>query len=448
MKILLLGAGKIGSALLESLIKEGHEVFVVDKREEIVNEIVNKYDANGMIGDGLSKETLFEADIENTDILIACTTSDETNVLCAVLGKKLGAKHAIVRVRDPKCFTEISNLKDELGIDLVFNPELRTATDIASVLKFPSAKTVEKFGHGKAYMVGFEILKGNPIIGKSIIEISKEYLGKFLFGAVIRNGKVIIPRGDFTFKEDDIAYIIATEQDLITFSRKIKIFKPRTKSVFIIGGGKTAYYLAKELSSNGVFVKIIEKNRERCEFLSENLDGVQIVWGDGTSHKVLEEAGIKNCDAVVALTGSDEENVIISLFANMCEISKVVTKVVRQSVIEMINFLDLDSVVSPRFSVANQVIKYARSTEYNDQIKTFYKLNDSVEALEFTVDEEFSKIGVALKDMKIIRDTLIGGIIRNHEFVLPVGDTKLQLNDRVVVVSTAKGLSELNDILR
>ncbi len=448
MRILLLGAGKIGSALLENLIKEGHEVFVVDKREEIVNEIVNKYDANGMIGDGLSKETLKEADIENTDLLIACTTNDETNVLCAILGKKLGVKHAITRVRDPKCFTEINNMKEELGIDLVFNPELRTAIDIANVLKFPSAKTVEKFGHGKAYMVEFEILKGNPIIGKTIIQISKEYLGKFLFGAVIRDGKVIIPRGDFAFKQDDIVYIIATEADLISFSRKIKIFKPRAKTVFVIGGGKTAYYLSKELLSNGIFVKIVEKNRERCEFLSERLEGAQIVWGDGTSHKVLEEAGIKNCDAVVALTGNDEENVIISLFANMCNVSKVITKVVRQSVIEMINFIDLDSVVSPKLSSSNQIIKFARSIEYNNQIKTFYKLNDAVEALEFTVGEDFPEINVALKDMKIKRDTLVGGIIRNHEFVLPVGDTKLTLGDRVVVVSTAKGLSELSDILR
>ncbi len=448
MRILLLGAGKIGSALLESLIKEGHEVFVVDKREEIVNEIVNKYDANGIIGDGLSKEVLKEADIENTDILIACTTSDETNVLCAILGKKLGAKHAITRVRDPKCFTEIDNMKDELGIDLVFNPELRTATDIANVLKFPSAKTVEKFGHGKAYMVEFEILKGNPIIGKSIIEISKEYGGKVLFGAIIRNGKVIIPRGDFDFKKDDVVYIIATEADLISFCRKIKIFKPRAKTAFIIGGGKTAYYLSKELSSNGVSVKIVEKDRARCEFLSERLEGAQIIWGDGTSHQILEEAGIKNCDAVVALTGNDEENVIISLYANMCEISKVITKIVRQSVSEMVNFLDLDSVASPKLSSSNQVIKYARSVEYNDQIKTFYKLNDMVEALEFTVGEDFSKVNVALKDMKIKRDTLIGGIIRNHEFVLPIGDTKLINGDRVVVVSTIKGLSELNDILR
>ena len=450
MKVIIIGAGKVGETLVECLVSEGHEVVVIDKDEKRVNEIVNRYSANGVCGVGLSRGTLEEAGIISTDILISCTSHDEVNILCAVLAKKMGAKRTIARVRDPQYFKEIENLKEDLGLDLIFNPDRRAAIDIYEVLKFPSARSVEAFADGKATMAEFEIVKNNPIAGMSLREISMAYGVNVLFGMVRRGNEVLIPHGDFVIRVGDFVYIIATEMQITAFCKKIKLFKPHAKSVFIVGGGKICYYLAEILGKNGVSAKIIEQDLNRCEFLSEKLPKATIIHGDGTDLSVLNEEDIKGADAVATLTGMDEENVIISLYAKRESVGKVITKVNRDSVTEMVKTFGLDTIVSPRKSIANHILQFVRFHQNcsSEGINTLYKLYGKAEATEFTVSKSYPFLDKPLSSYSIRRDVLICGVVRNGEFILPKGDTSLQIGDRVIVVSERKRINELDGILK
>lgn len=450
MKIIVVGAGKVGVTLIGNFVKEGHDVVVVDSDSSSVDFIVNHYDANGIVGSGLERQVLLDAGVDSADFLIACTSRDEMNILCCVLADKLGVKKTIARVRDPQLFSEMENMRDYLGLDLAFNPELQTALEIAQVLKFPSAKSVDSFADGKALMVEFDIGEKNPIAGKTLMQISTEYKYKLLFCMIKRDEKMFIPRGDFTVEPKDTVYIIAKESELAAFCKKIKIFKQRAKSVFIVGGGKIAYYLAKELISDGVSVKILESDKSRCEELSAELPEATVLHGDGTDQTILDEEGLKSSDGCVTLTGMDEENVIISLYAQQKAVGKIVTKVDRSSVSDMVKKLGLDTVVSPRTVIANRIIMFVRAaqTEFSEKIDALYILNDDVEALQFTVGEDFCKQDVPLSKLRIKKDVLVGGIVRDGEYIFPSGNTCIKTGDKVIVVTTVKQIGGLSDIFK
>ncbi|MBE5733801.1 MAG: Trk system potassium transporter TrkA [Clostridiales bacterium] len=450
MNLVIIGVGKVGETLVANLINENHDIVVVDISSERVQEVVNRYDVNGVTGGGIERSVLLDAGVDKADFVIACTAQDEKNILCCVLARKLGAKSTIARVRDPEYFKEMENMRDDLGLDYSFNPELETAKEICQVLKFPSANSVESFADGGANMVEFTVLNGNPMIDKQIKDISAEYGNDFLFAMIARENEVFIPRGDFVIKAGDIVYLIASENSLANFTKKLQIFKRRSKSVFIIGGGKIAYYLAKQLISSGVSVKIIEKDEARANELSGSLPSATILLCDGTEQEVLEEEKLKDSDACVALTGIDEENVIISLYAKEQGVSKVITKVDRPSVHNMVKQLGLDTVVSPRKVIANEIVRFVRAHQAftGNGINTLYKLSDKAEALEFTVGNDFPKIDVAIKDLGVKNGILLGGIVRDNQFVLPSGETKLRKGDKVIVVTAIRNITELSQILR
>ncbi len=450
MRIIILGVGRVGETLLKNLINEGHEIVAIDKNEKALNYIVNKYDVKGIIGGGLERDNLIECGIEEADIFISCTSRDEMNILACVLAKKLGAKRTVARVRDPEYFKEMENMRSDLGLDLVFNPELRTAIEIANVLEFPSAKNVESFANGRARLVEFEILAHNPMVGKSIKDISIANHAKVLFAMVSRKGKVLIPRGDFVIEKNDTIHVLATEQELSLFCKGFKLFKPRAKSVFIIGGGKVGYYLAKDLISKKVAVKILENDKNRCQILSDELTKATILYGDGTDQETLDEENIKGCDACVSLTGVDEENIIMSLYAIQSGVGKVVTKIERESVINMVKSLGLDSIISPKNAIANHIVRFVRAhnAETGSGLSTLYKLGDKAEAVEFFVGDDFPQINVRLKDMKIKHSVLIGGIVRNDEFSIANGETCLMSGDKVIIFTTSKRTNSLTDIIK
>ncbi|MBO5714573.1 MAG: Trk system potassium transporter TrkA [Clostridia bacterium] len=449
MKIVVLGVGKVGDILVKNLAKENHDIVVIDQNSEIVNKIVNRYDVKGIIGSGIERNVLTDAEVSTADLFIACTSRDEINVLTCVLAKKLGVERTVARVRDPELFKEMGNMTEVFGLDLVFNPEYRTAMEIAQILKFPSAKNVESFANGRALMIEFPILKGNPIIGKSLVEVA-EYGYKILFAMVERDDEIIIPRGDYVVQENDNVHIIATESEMTAFCKKLKIFKPRSKSVFVVGGGRVCYYLAKELLNSNTSVKIMESDLERCKFLSEALPKADVVCADATDQHSLEEENIKNTDACAVLTGSDEANVIVSLFAIKNKVQKVITKVVNDNVIDMVEDLGLDSIVSPKTVIANHILRYVRATNVlaSDSINNLYKLNEKTEALEFTVADGFLYSGKKLKDLRLKRNTLIGGIVRGNDFILPSGETEFIVGDRVIVVTEKNQISDFLEIFR
>ena len=457
MNIVIVGIGKVGETLVRNFVREKHDVVIVDADYETINNVVDRYDVRGIVGTGLERDVLVDAGVQKADLFIACTPHDEMNILCCVLAKKIGVRRTIARVRDPQYFKEMENMRSDLGLDFAFNPELATALEIAHVLKFPSAKSVESFAGGRARMAEFEIVEHNPLVGKNLIQISREYGGNILIGAVQRGDKVIIPHGDFTLESGDLVHIIADEQEIASFCKKLKIFKPRAKSAFIIGGGKIGYYLAKELVGSGVNVKIVEVDEERATELSELLPAATVLVGDGTDQEVLDEENLKGNDACVTLTGMDEENVMISLYAKQKKVDKIITKIDRAPILKLGSMLGLDTVVTPRNVIANQIVRFVRayaatlneeSGTLSEGADTLYKVGEKAEALEFPVSETFKGVNIPLKDLELKKHLLIGGIVRGKEFILPSGDSKIQVGDRVIVVCEENRITKLSQILK
>lgn len=450
MRLIIVGVGKVGVTLVEKLSMEKHDLSIVDRNQEKIDYLINKYDVQGIAGSGSDLNVLEEVSADKADFLIACTSSDELNILCCLLAKKMGTKFTIARVREPEYFDEMEYMRQELGIDMLFNPEYRTAQEIAKVLKFPSAINMDTFAGGMASIVELKITDKNPIVGMSVSQIIQDYGVKVLFGLVVRGNSVFIPKGDFVIQAGDRLHITATETALNAFSRKLHIYKQRAKSVFIIGGGRIAYYLAKELSESGVDVKIIEKDEDRCIQLSEELPKCTILLGDATNQDVLDEEGLGKSDACVTLTGMDEENAIISLYAASKKLDKVVTKVDRPTLTQMVKNLGLETVMSPRNIIATSIVAFVRSTQSGAEggMVNMYKLHDKVEALEFHVSEDFPYLSVPLKDLKIKQNFLVGGIVRDEEFILPTGNTVLEEGDNVLVITTNKRINDLSQIVR
>lgn len=448
MKIIIVGIGKVGKTLAEVLLKEGHDVVLVDQNSKRLEQVGNKSDVMCILGGGSERRVLLEAEADKADFFISCTPMDELNILCCILAKNLGARYTIARVRDPEHYKEMAGLKNDIGLDLVFNPEYRTASEIASMLKFPSAIKVENFSD-IANLVEFHIGEGNSLIGKPLKEITQGK-NKILIALVRRGQEVIIPRGDFVIQKGDFINTIGVDSEIQRFCRKMNIYKPHSRSVFIIGGGKIAFYLAKKLIQMGVSVKILESDENRCIALSESLSKATILLGDGTDQSVLEEEDLAKCDACVTLTGIDEENVIISLYALQQNVSKVVTKVDHDSVQKMVKMFGLDTIVSPKDIIANTVLCFVRShqAESGEGINTLYKLYDKAEALEFTATNEFVGLNIPLKKLKIRSNILIGGLVRNGEFIIANGDTCIEKGDKVIVLAKSKQIKELADILR
>ena len=452
MKIIIVGVGKIGKTLVANFINEEHDVVVIDNKRQAVETLVNSYDVKGLVGGALERDVLVEAEVNGCDLFIACTSRDEMNILTCVLAKKLGAKRTIARVRDPEYLKEMEKLTEDLGLDLIFNPEKRTAFEIANSLKFPSAKGLEVFAGGRALMVEFEIEKGNPLVGESLMEISKLYGSKVLFGVVKRGKKIYIPNGSFVIDREDKIHIIGSEKEIGAFCKKVKMFKPQAKSVMIVGGGKIAVHLATELTKNpDINVKVIEENKAVCEHLAEILPRATVICGDATDQNLLSEEKIMECDACVTLTDYDESNVVVSLYAKQKQVEKVITKINRTSMFDMAEYIGLDTVVSPRIAISNQILGFVRShkSEVDKGISNFYKISDGVEAIEFSVAEDFPFTAIQLKKIKIKSNTLIGGIVRDNEFILPSGDTEIKVGDRVIVVSgNNKRITALEEIFR
>lgn len=448
MKIVLVGAGKVGGKLVESLVGENHDLFIVDNDQKTVDFLVNKFDVNGIVGSGSERDVLLGAGVDKADLFIACTSRDEFNMVCCVLAKGLGVKHAIARVRDPEYIKETPTLNAYLGIDMVFNPEYRTAMEIAQILKFPSALKIESFAEGKAMLIKFHIAEGNVAAGKTVMELAKEVESNVIFATAVRNNEVYIPRGDFVVQKNDDLYIIGKESDIISFSKKINLFKPSAKSVIVIGGGKIAYYLSKKLTESGVAVKIIEQNEKRCTELSAELAKVSVILGDGSEQELLEEEGVKTFDACVPLTDKDELNVMLSLYAKEQGVGKVITKVDRPSVLDMVRSLGLDTCLSPKTVIANHVLRFARSRQSQEKsVRSLYKIHDKAEAIEFVIKEENGITGVPLKELKVKGNAIIAGVIRGNDFIKPGGETVFAVGDKVLVVTSMQGVTLLEQIV-
>ncbi len=448
MNIVIVGLGKIGTTLTKYLAEGNHDVTVIDSNAKVVEAVVDEADVMGISGTGASYDVLMEAGANKAKLFIAMTGSDEMNILSCLIAKKMGAKHTIARVRNPEYSKQLNFMRDELGISMLVNPEYEAANEMARILHFPSAIKIDSFAKGRVELAEVKIKEGNPLIGEPISAVHSKYQVRVLICAVQRGEEVVIPRGDFVLQLGDKIHITASRSELSTFMKKLGIYKQRMKKVMVVGGGKIGYYLTKQLLESGQDVKLIERDEKRCLHLSEMLPKAEIICGDGADQDVLLEEGLEQADALVSLTGIDEENIIISMFANIKGVAKVVTKINRVS-FDMLSSVGLETVISPKQVSANKIVRYVRALENsgNSSMLTLYRLvNGAVEAAEFEVVEGLKCVNIPFKDIRLKKNILIGCIIRNNKPIYPGGNDMLLAGDRVVIVTT-QNLQDLDDIL-
>lgn len=451
LKIIIVGCGKVGANLVDQLSKEGHDITVIDKKAEKIQDITNTYDVMGLVGNGASYSTQMEAGIEETDLIIAVTDSDELNLLCCTVAKRVGKCAAIARVRTPDYSEETGYLREQLGLALIINPELEAAREVARILYLPTALEVNSFAHGQAELVKFKVPEGNLLNGLSLAYLGKNITNDILICAVERNGEVYMPNGDFVLQSGDVVSFVSERHIARDFLKQIGLATRQVKDTMIIGASKAAYYLAKELLNMGISVKIIEKEKENCESLSVKLPKAIIINGDGTDPDILKEEGIETVQSFIPLTGIDEENIMLTLYARQVSKAKVVTKINRVNYKQVINNLDLGSLVYPKYITSEAIIAYVRAKKNSmgSNIETLYHMFDSrVEAIEFIVEENSKVSGVPIKDLKLKKDVLISFINHNGHIIIPTGNDEIEDGDTVMIVTKNTGFTGIDDIVR
>ncbi len=451
MNIIIVGCGKVGYTLVEQLCKEDHNIVVVDEKESKVRNITDDLDALGVVGNGVSYQVLQEAGIQQADLLIAVTGSDELNLLCCVLARKASGCKTIARVRGPVYSQELDFLKESLGIAMCINPEAAAAAEIARLFQFPQAIKVDLFSKGRIELLHFRIGEQSILKDKEIQYIRNKINQDVLVCIVRRGEEVFIPGGSFVMREGDVLGIVSTPQKAGEFFSRIGITAGKARSAMIVGGGKIGYYLAKRLLEVGINTKIIDMNFARCEELSALLPKATVICGDGTDKDLLSQEGLERVEGFAALTELDEENILLSLYAKKVSKAKVITKVNRITFSSVINDLHMDSIVYPRLVTADTILRYTRAlgaASGYDRIENLYKLDDGgAEAMEFIISEESPVTQKPLGQLRIKPGVLICSIRRGRKIILPNGQSQLAKGDHVVLVQRGNPIDSIGDIL-
>ncbi len=451
MKVIISGCGKIGSAILKSLIKEEHEIVVVDTDPKVIESITNRFDVLAICGNGASYDVLEEAGAKTADLFISLTSSDEFNMLSCFVAKKLGVPYTVARIRSSEYNNDgFSYIKNELGINVAVNPELLTAQHIFNVLNLPSATSVETFSANDIEMIEVIVKDATKVEGVPLYELRKKIPYKFLVCLVERDDKVYIPNGSFTIQAGDKVGIFASKADAPEVLKFFGFNKKTVKSVIIVGASKIAYYLSKLLTNAKSSVKIIDKDEQKCLKFSEELNKATLVHGNGMNQELLIEEGILNVDAFVALTGKDEENVLMSIFAKNKNVPKTITKINIEEILNLADELGLDTIISSKYLVADLIVGYARALESSkkSKIETLYSLFGGLaEASEFKILPDFKHTNVPLKELNINGETLVAGIIRNRETIIPCGEDVFRIGDKVIIITAGKTVYDLSDVI-
>ncbi|MBP3369380.1 MAG: Trk system potassium transporter TrkA [Clostridia bacterium] len=451
MNIIIVGCGKVGQTLAEQLNEEGNNITVVDINAENLKETATKNDVLGVVGNGATYAIQKEAGIENADLLIAVTDSDELNLLCCTVAKKTGNCQTIARLRNPDYSTETDFLKDELGLAMVINPEHAAATEISRVLRFPSAIKIDTFAKGRVELVKFKLPQNSPLVGLTVREISTVLKCDVLICTVERGDDAYIAKGDFTFEQKDIISLVASPKKAAEFFEKINYKLNSVKDIIISGGGKITQYLCEILERSSISVKIIERDKHLCEYLCAQFPHMTIINGDYTDREILLEEGIGNAGAFAALTDQDEENILTSLFVKNITKGKLITKISRTDFDEIIKPLDLNSVITPKSITADMILRYVRSMKgsIGSNVETLYNIiRGKIEAAEFIISGESEITNVPLAELKFKENILIAAILRNNKVIIPRGQDKILPDDRVVVVSKQMALRDITDVLK
>lgn len=451
MKIIIVGCGNVGKTLTEQLSSEGHNIVIIDIKPDVVQTISNTYDVLGVVGNGTSYNTLKEAGIEEADLLIAVAGSDELNLLSCVVAKKAGNCHLIARVSNPVYREEIEFIRKEMGISMIVNPDLAVANEVARLIKYPSAIDVASFAKDRIELMKIQITRESKLCGCCLKDI-KNCIGlKLLVCMVEREEDVFIPNGNFFLEENDLIYIVTPKREALQFLHKIDSTMEPVKSTMIVGGGQVTVYLAEQLCSMGIEVKIIESNPNRCIELCEVLSQAIVINGDGTDRDLLTEEEVEHMGAFIAWTNIDEENIMLSLYVKSVSNAKLVTNIHRVNYDKIIKSMNLGSIIYPKEITAGYILRYVRAMENSlgSNVETLYRLSENrVEALEFIVKEDaHALIDKPLSELKLKDNILICCIQRKGKIITPKGNDSIQIGDSVVVITTVKGLRDMNDIL-
>ncbi len=452
MRILVVGAGKVGATLAEHLTSESHDVVVIDNDEAVLQRCEDTLDVLCVPGNGANAQTLMEAGVDRADILIAATAGDEVNMLCCLVGKRLGAKYAIARIRDPQYNESLTLLQHELGIDLAVNPERATALEISRLLRFPFASNIESFAKGLVEMVEFRAQPHDVVTGCSLKQLNSRLPGlpRVLYAAYERGGTVAIPTGDYVIEAGDRVFVAGDQMNITNFFRYLGRDTHTVKNVMILGGGRISYYLARIIAPLGMKVTLIEIDPEKAGKLSEELPQVNVLEGDGTNQELLEQEGLQSMDAFITLTDRDEENLLTGLYASTQGVPKVVVKNNRVNYADVIGRMGLESIISPRQITSANILRYVRARigGHGTRVEKLYRLLDGkAEALEFLARGGEPYIGVPLKDLTMRRNSIVAVIVRRGKVIVPFGNDTIEDGDSVVIITTEKSVSDLNEVI-
>lgn len=450
MKIIIVGLGKVGQTLADELSREGNDITVVDCREEAVRAVSAQYDLMGVVGNGAGYSTLMEAGIEEADLLLAVTSSDELNLLCCLIARKAGNCQTIARVRSYEYSTEIDFIKEELGLAMIINPEATAAAEIARNLKFPSAIDVDSFAKSRVDILKFRVPDQSVLDNMKLSELSAKLHSNVLICGVERGDEFKIPDGNMVLKAKDMISFVSEAGDANQFFSKAGIVSNQVKNILIVGGGSVAFYLSKMLLAAGIRVKIIEKDLKRCEQLCELLPKATIVHGDGADKDLLMEEGIERYESFASLMNIDEENILLSLYAKKIGNMKTITKVSHIDFEEVIRELNLDTIIHPKEITAEHIIRYVRSMKNSmgSNMETLHKIIDGkAEALEFVIRYKTRVTDTPLYELKIRKGILVACITRRGRVIIPRGSDQMQIGDTVIIVTRHRGLNDIDDIL-
>ncbi len=447
MKIIIVGAGTVGTAICTQLATEGHNITLVDHNVAVLTELSNKLDIIGVEGNGASVSTLRKAGADKAELLIAVTNQDELNILCCASAKKLGTKNTIARVRNPEYNELMQMLRSDLNLSLTINPELAVAKEISRMLRFPFATKIDTCYRGRVELAEFVIGEGSPLCGTPLAQLHAKIGLHFLFCGVVRNGEAHIPKGDFVLAVGDKVCVTAPDDVMTQFFKAIGAYKNPVKDVLIVGGGRMTYYLLTFLQKTKIRATVIEQDKYRCREIAEHFD-CTVICEDGTKQSVLLEEGVAKTDAFIALSAEDEENAIVSLYAKTLNQNKIITLINAMQYVELFKGVGLDSIVSPKYSTSNEILKYVRSLELTKdiQLESLHQLMDGrFEALEFMIKEPVEGVtNVPLKQLKIKQDILVATIVHKDKVIIPSGNDKFESGDTLILI--AKGNHQIDDI--
>ena len=448
----MIGTGKVGGILIEQLASEGHQIVAIDRNEKKLLDIQNSLDVLCLAGNAVDRHLLIEAGTDTADLVIAATNSDEVNMICCLLAKKLGASHTIARVRKPELADEIEVFSEDMGLSMTINPELYAAQEIFSVLRFPGLMSVEPFRHGLFEIVEFRLAEEGPVTSMTLQELAMKYSSKALVCAIRRKGSTFIPDGNATLMKGDVISFAAEPKEAEHFLRLCGIKSRMPKHVIIIGAGMIAYYLVRMMHGMGMKPVILENDQDTAETFNQLVPDILVLNADGTNRDVLDEEGLDTADAFISLTGTDEVNILMGMYAQREGVPKVVTKISKSSMIDLIDSDRVGSIVCPRDIVTSRVISYVRAAESagSSNVETVYRISEqSAEALEFIVKEKHDDLtGIPLKDLSFREGILICAILRNHTVIIPRGNDTIEQGDHVIITTTLKQLTDLSMILK